>query len=210
MDYILYGAGGHAKVITDIVHAQGGRIIGIMDDHQTGQWRGIPILGGMNMINQIISVYPQTSWLVAIGDNQIRRRVTDQLGLLGVCWGKAIHPDSIIGSGVVIGEGTVLMPRVVINADSIIGRHVILNTAVTVDHDNRIADYVHLSPGVHTAGNVTIGEESHIGIGASLIPGVKVGCRSLIGASACVVKDIPNHVVAVGCPAKVIKNWHKG
>ncbi|WP_458121128.1 acetyltransferase [Paenibacillus sp. Z6-24] len=206
MDYILYGAGGHAKVIVDIVRAQGGHIIGLMDDHQTGEWQGIPILGGMNKMPQILAGYPEALWLIAIGDNRVRRMLTEQLGRFNVRWGTAIHPDAIIGSGTVIGEGSVLMPRVVINADTVIGKHVIINTAATVDHDNRIADYVHLSPGVHTAGNVTIDKGSHIGIAASLIPGVSVGCYSIIGASACVVYDIPDQVLAVGCPAKIIRN----
>jgi acetyltransferase-like isoleucine patch superfamily enzyme len=98
------------------------------------------------------------------------------------------------------------MPNAVINADAYVGEHVIVNTAATIDHDCRIEDFVHISPGVHMAGGVQIGCCARIGIGASLIPGVRVGRDTIVGAASCVIRDLPENVIAVGCPAKVIKN----
>lgn len=69
-----------------------------------------------------------------------------------------IHPDAVIGSGVEIGEGTVVMAGTVINPDAVIGKGVIINTGATVDHDDKICDYAHISVGAHIAGTVTIGK----------------------------------------------------
>ncbi|KAF6584487.1 acetyltransferase, partial [Paenibacillus sp. EKM208P] len=74
-----------------------------------------------------------------------------------------------------------------------------------IDHDCRIEDFAHISPGVHMAGGVQIGRCAHIGIGASLIPGIRVGGNTLVGAGSCVIRDLPGNVIAVGCPARVIK-----
>jgi acetyltransferase-like isoleucine patch superfamily enzyme len=54
---------------------------------------------------------------------------------------------------------------------------------------------------------VTIKDGAHIGIGAILMPGVTIGEGAIIGAGAVVTKDIPAYSVAVGSPAKVIKNF---
>jgi acetyltransferase-like isoleucine patch superfamily enzyme len=51
-----------------------------------------------------------------------------------------------------------------------------------------------------------IGEAAHIGIGAVVIEGVSIGRKSIIGAGAVVLENVPEGVVAVGVPAKVIRS----
>lgn len=53
---------------------------------------------------------------------------------------------------------------------------------------------------------ITIGEDCWIGGGAIICPGVTIGNRCIIGAGSVVTKDIPDDSIAVGNPAKVIKN----
>lgn len=52
---------------------------------------------------------------------------------------------------------------------------------------------------------VTVGDECWIGMGASILPGVTIGSGVVIGAGSVVVKDLEPYTVAVGNPAKVIK-----
>ena len=54
-------------------------------------------------------------------------------------------------------------------------------------------------------GPVIIGHHVHIGEGACIMPGVTVGDHSVIGAGAVVTRSIPPYSIAVGSPAKVIK-----
>ena len=53
---------------------------------------------------------------------------------------------------------------------------------------------------------ITIGEDCWLGAGVTVCPGVTIGDRCIIGAGSVVVKDIPSDSMAVGNPAKVIKN----
>ncbi|TKH33151.1 acetyltransferase [Paenibacillus polymyxa] len=207
MSYIVFGAGGHAKVIVDILRTSGEEIIGVLDDHcKEETWNGLPLLEGRNQIDQLVSLHPEARFLVAIGDNTTRLKMVSQFKAAGVKFGNAIHPSAVISPSSFIGEGSVIMPNSVINADAYVGEHVIVNTAATVDHDCRIEDFAHISPGVHMAGGVQIGRGAHIGIGANLIPGIRVGCNTLVGAGSCVIRHLPDNVTAVGCPAKVIKS----
>ena len=56
---------------------------------------------------------------------------------------------------------------------------------------------------------VIIKDGAHIGVGAIIMPGVIIGKGAVIGAGAVVTKEIPDHSVAVGAPAKVIKTFKK-
>jgi len=93
----------------------------------------------------------------------------------------------------------------IIQSCSEIGSHCIINTGASVDHDCKVEDFVHISPHATLCGNVTVGEGTWIGAGTIIIPGVKIGKWCIIGAGSVVTKDIPNHVLAIGNPCKVIK-----
>ncbi len=69
-----------------------------------------------------------------------------------------------------------------------------------------MAEYVHLAPGVDLAHGVNIGTGTFFGIGAVAMSGVRVGAWSIVGAGAAVVCDLPDRIVAVGCPARIIKS----
>ena len=56
---------------------------------------------------------------------------------------------------------------------------------------------------------IVIKDGAHIGIGAIIMPGVTIGEGAVIGAGAVVTRDIPDYCVAVGAPAKVIKEFKK-
>lgn len=53
---------------------------------------------------------------------------------------------------------------------------------------------------------VTIGDNVWIGGSVTILPGVTIGSNVTIGAGSVVTRDIPDNVVAVGSPCKVIKN----
>ena len=204
-DLLIYGASGHGKVVLDVARCSGQfRIVGFVDDNPllTGALLcGVPILGGRERLHE----YHNCQVVLAIGANEARRTLAQQVQALGFQFAVAIHPAACIAAGVAIGAGTVVMAGVVVNVDTRIGEHVILNTGATIDHDNVIADFVHLSPGVHLAGNVTVGKLSHVGIGASVIPGITIGHRCAIGAGAAVISNFADEITAVGVPARAIK-----
>ena len=207
-EIILLGAGGHAAVILDILKAQIEKgepikIKGLLDDSNKKEWMGYPVLGSTLKANYFNE--ENTYFIIAIGSNKMRYKLSKKYSHLKFF--TAIHPSAIIGSQVNIGVGTVVMPNAVINANSQIGQHVIINTGAVVEHDNLIGDYVHLSPNATLCGTVRVKPLTHIGAGATVIQGKIIGMQSIIGAGATVITDIPNEVVAVGTPAKVIKQY---
>ena len=199
---IVIGAGGHGKVIADIIRSSGDTVLGFLDDSPKPPETvcGIPVLGRTeNYVN-----YPDARFVIAIGNGAVRQKVAERLA--GVRWYTAIHPPAVISPmGTAIGEGSVVMAGAVINPCAVIGKHCIINTRSSVDHDNRIGDYTHISVGATLAGTVTVGNTVWVGAGAVVSNNISICDGCMIGAGAVVVRNIEETGTYVGVPARKIK-----
>ena len=197
---IIIGAGGHAKVIADIVAKNGDYVEGFLDSiRKKGKFLNYQIIGDNSDYNK----YSDRYFIIAIGNSEARERIANEMK--GVNWYTAIHPSATISKiGVKIGEGTVVMANSVINTDAHIGKHCIINTSSNIEHDNIIEDYVHISVGAKLAGHVNIGKHTWVGIGTTVSNDISICENCIIGAGAVVVKNINSSGTYVGVPAKLI------
>ena len=197
---IIIGAGGHARVIADIVCCRGDRLLGFLDDHATQGVGAFPVLGTVkDYVN-----YPDAHFIIGIGNAAVRRKIAESMG--NVRWYTAIHPAAVVSDmNVSIGPGTAVMAGAVINPGAAIGAHCIINTAAVVEHDNIIGDYAHISVGAKLAGTVTVGPDTWVGIGAVISNNLSICGGSFIGAGAVVVKSVTEPGTYVGVPARRIK-----
>ncbi len=198
-DVIIMGAGGHAKVVADIVLRSGDNLIGFLDDNDEKQ--GTVVYKDYRVIGKICDSadYTDKHFIVAVGDNKTRVSIVNNNDLM---WYTAIHPNAVIADTVKIGKGTVVMAGAVVNPDTVIGKHCIINTSCSIDHDNKLGNFVHVSPGAHLAGTVNVGDYSWICTGASVINNITVASDVTIGAGATVLADITESGVYVGTPAE--------
>jgi sugar O-acyltransferase (sialic acid O-acetyltransferase NeuD family) len=209
------GAGGHARVIIDILQCAGEHeIVGIIDrnpDLKGSKVEDVPVIGSDELLPELLGngIRHMFIGVGGVGDNSIRARLYDQLKQLGFTIVRAIHPNAIVAKSAVIGEGSAVMAGAILNPGARIGDDTIINTGSVVDHDCYIGDHVHIAPGVTLSGNVVIGAYSHVGTGASVRQGVKIGTHTVVGAGAVVVKDLPNDATAVGVPAAIINRHLK-
>lgn len=196
--YLLFGAGGHGLVISEILEANNCEILGFIDEQLAGNVRnGYKVFPSAGHYLNLQDV----KYLLTIGNNVTRKKLAEQYQL---SYGLAIHPSAVISKRAIIYVGTVVMAGVCINTLVRIGQHCIVNTNSTIDHECVLEDYVHISPAAALAGNVYVGEGSHIGIGARILPGVHIGKWCTVGAGAVVTKDVTDNTTVVGVPAKAI------
>lgn len=200
--YII-GAGGHSRVVRSVLRALEIPVAGILDD-ATDRYEasvdGIEILGPVDRLADL----PPRPVLIAIGDNRTRSNLADR-----VPWEmpSLIHPRAYVDPEAEIGRGTIVMAGAIVQPGAIVGQHAIINTGASVDHDCRVGDFSHLCPGSRLAGEVSIGRGVLFGTGAVTIPGAAVGDWTVVGAGAVVVRDLPPCVVAVGNPAKTVRQF---
>lgn len=204
---IIIGAGGHGKVIADIIEKSGDKVLGFLDDNVPINTiiikeKDIKVLGKLVDIEKFISENPNIEFIIGIGNNKIRKGIADTKKLK---YYTAIHPSSQIALDVEIGKGSVVMANACINTSAKIGKHCIINTGVIIEHDNVIEDYVHISPNATLCGTVKVGEQTHIGAGVTVKNNTNICSNCIIGCGAVVVKDISKEGTYVGVPVQRIK-----
>ncbi|SCA87899.1 hypothetical protein BGLY_4076 [Bacillus glycinifermentans] len=204
---VIIGAGGHGKVIREIVEELPDTVLaGILDD----RFQKLQLVNGLykgpsHAARELIQELSDAKFMLGVGSNETREKLFQNLGLPLERYAVLIHPSAVISKSAQIQNGTVVMAASVIQADAFIGAHSIVNTGVIVEHDNVIGDYVHLSPGTILTGSVTVKDGAHVGAGTVVIPGKTIGERSVTGAGAVVITNIPDDSTAVGTPARTIK-----
>ena len=201
---LIFGAGGHGKVVLDILLESGTDVQGFIDDDKSKagkKVRGFKILGGWSCIEKGI----RSQIALGIGDNVIRKNVFNRAKRIGLTVIFAVHPKAVVSKDVKIGEGVVIMPGAIVNPGVVLEDGVVINTAASVDHDCRLEKFCQIWPGAHLAGSVKVGEFSYIGTGVSVIPNIKIGKKTIVGAGAVVICDAPDNVTIVGNPGRVIK-----
>jgi sugar O-acyltransferase (sialic acid O-acetyltransferase NeuD family) len=205
LSVILIGLGGHALVVIDALRSVGRSIVGYCDREERRAFAGDLTYFGREASSKGKAVLEDHDFLVTIGDNALRGKVSAGLLAAGFTEAEAvIHATATVGSGVSFGRGTQVQGGVFVNARSVIGRGVILNTACIVEHECVIESFAHIAPGAVLAGNVTVGTGAFIGANATIIQGVTIGQNATVGAGAVVLRDVPAGKTVVGNPAKLL------
>jgi UDP-perosamine 4-acetyltransferase len=204
---VIVGSGGHAKVVIELVRAEGKyQIRGCVGLVESGfVLDDVPILGTDSVLPTVLAKDAKKAF-VAIGDNRLRLRLLAQVSEMGFGLINAVSPNAVVSPSATLGRGIAIMAGAVINASAQIGDGAIINTNAGVDHDCRIGTGAHIGPGSAVAGNVEVGRESFLGAGTCVIPGVRIGSRTIIGAGSVVTRDIPDDVTAMGAPANIISD----
>jgi UDP-perosamine 4-acetyltransferase len=201
-DVIVIGAGGHCKVVLDVLRATGWQPAGILDPSPSRpEVLGIPVLGGDEMATELRDRGYKRA-IVAIGKNSLRRQIAQLLVETGFDLVTAVHPAAVVSPSADLGQGVVVMPNAVINADARIGAVAIVNTAAIVEHDCVLGEATHVAPRSVLGGNVVLGEEVVFGIGATARPMSRVGDRTVVGAGAVVIGELGSDLVVTGVPAR--------
>ena len=201
---IVVGGGGHAKVIISMIKTLGDRTcIGYTDNVDNGSILGIPYLGNDDLLRTLkLSVQDV---VIAIADSDRRYELSNYVLDEGYKCPSIVSRNAFIQEGVVIGDGSVVMPGAVVNVGANIGKFSIVNTNASIDHDTSVGDYSHIAPGATLCGYVSIGEFTLVGAGATVIQEITVDARCIIGAGSVVLMPCLQSGTYVGAPAKLNK-----
>lgn len=201
---VIFGCGGHAKVVVDIIQSTPSYTIAAFFDNspKNADFLGSPVFSDLQQLAEFCRSKHIANAVVAIGNNSIRKKLTQDATQIGLALPALIHPKTIISPSAKVGPGTVIMPGVIINSDATIEHGCILNSGVVIEHDCTVGAFSHIAPGTVLCGGVEVGELTLVGARSVAIPLIKIGAHTTLGAGSVVVKDIPANVCAMGNPAK--------
>lgn len=208
---VIVGAGGFGREVLEIFKDQNRvsktwDILGFIDENKELHGKmvnGYPVLGGLDWLRKHNN--ENLGCVCAIGTCETRKRVVEKLQEMNVNFYNAIHPSVVMSEFVELGSDVIICAGSILTVNIKIGDHVHVDTNCTIAHDAVIANYCRLNPGVRINGENHLGEGVYVGTGATFIQQVSVGSWSTIGAGAVVISDIPENVVAVGVPTRVVR-----
>lgn len=208
---LIIGAKGFAKEVLEVFHQLNQlENIAFYDDVNPDIGKFLygkfPILKNKNEVKYFFNKY-SNDFTIGIGNPQLRYILMKKFISIGGNLVSSISNKAIIGSyEVKIGNGCNVLDNAIFSNSCSVGKGCIIYYNVILTHDCEVEDFVELSPGVTLLGSCKIGSFSQIGSNATILPKVRIGQNVIIGAGAVVTKDIPDNCVAVGSPAKVIRN----
>lgn len=202
----IYGSGGAGRETKEIASLQGiwDKIIFIDDTVSAGLFKGIKRIPFEEFKMQYNC--EETKVVIAMGEPEYKIRLYSKVKECGYRFGNVIHPSVYISPYAKLGEGIIAQMGSMIAAGACVGNNVTLEQYVVVSHDSIIEDHVQISAFTMVAGHCKIGEGTYIGIGALVRDEIAIGRDTIIGMGSVVVRNIPDCVIAMGNPARVIKN----
>ena len=204
-DLLLFGAGGHARVVADaaLYSEQWGAVQA--SDRNAEVCTG-ELLSGVPRVRlaDLASVEGLAGALhVSIGNNLSRQREALVLGLERLV--TVVHPKASVSPYSNVAAGCFLAAQCVVAPGVQLGSCVIINHGAVVDHDTCVGAFSHIAPGAVLGGAAQIGSRVFIGAGAVVLPGMLVCDDAVIGAGAVVSADVVVAGTWAGVPARKLK-----
>jgi UDP-perosamine 4-acetyltransferase len=207
------GAGGHTKVLLDILRSWPDfNVIGLLDADamHVGQFvLGCPILGDDSLLPQLAREQCGLVFFLGVGSvaaTTKRRRIWERTTATGIPpISRIVAPSAVVSPAAILGRGTVVLPGAIVNAGAQLGENVIVNSRAVVEHDCAVGDHTHIATGACLSGGVRVGSDSLIGAGSVVRQYISIGNNAVVGAGACAVRDVPDGSVVVGVPARALQ-----
>ena len=201
---LIFGARSFAEEVADLAaEVPGLCVVGYVENLERGRLEmlhGLPVY----WIDDVVGLAKTHKAVCGLGTT-LRRELILQAKQMGFEFTSMVHPRAWVSATAVIGEGSIVSAGSVVAARTVVGDHVVVNRCASIGHHVNIQNYTNIGPGSHIGGGCKIGSGVYIGIGATLIDHVDIGSGSVIGGGAVVTKSLPARVLAVGVPARIVK-----
>ena len=142
---------------------------------------------------------------IAVGEPSLRKKLYNKAQGAGLILSSVVSPKAHVSDLCNIGNGAIIAPFCSVQATASVGINVALNTASIIGHDAEVGDGCVISSMANLGGSVKLGAGSFCGMGALIKEGVIVGKSSIIGMGSVLYNDVPDNVIALGSPARVVR-----
>lgn len=205
----IFGAGGNGKMALDMVdrinvnNERWSEVIFVDDVIGVKEFHGLNVCTFQEAIEKYS---PQELELViSLGEPEYRELVYNKIMQLGVRLATIIDPDAEVDSSAQIGNGVAICKGAYIGSDSVIEDNVLVIGRAVVGHDTTIKKHCNISAFAFIAGHCVLEEKVYVGPTAAMIDRLHIGTGSVIGLNAALYKDVPDNMVAIGNPARIVK-----
>lgn len=205
----IYGAGGLGRELYILAH---------QINKTEHRWTDIIFIDDTENITLVNGIQPITftevknrysnnelEIIIAVGEPNLRNLLKKKANNEGFLLATLVHPTANISEGTTLSAGTVVCYNSFVSCNVVIGENVLVQPTVSIGHDCKIGNDTVLSTNVCIAGGCEIGDETYIGLQVPIKEGVCIGKQTIVGMGSVVIRDIPDQVIALGNPARVMK-----
>jgi sugar O-acyltransferase (sialic acid O-acetyltransferase NeuD family) len=198
---LIYGGGGHAKSVMEIVLQNGiHAIAGIVDDDQSltgNKVLDIPILGTRQILPSLMAkgVHLAANGVGGILNIYVRIKIFNLLESAGFSFPVLVHPRATVEPSAKVEQGVQVFANAYVGSGVFLGSRCMINTNAVVSHDCTIGAYTHIAPGAMLAGHVHVGAHTLIGMGVTTSIGLRIGEGVRIGNGAILLADVPDMTI---------------
>lgn len=210
----IYGANGLGREILNLslsVNAHTAtweRIVFIDDFSKESHVNDAPVLSFD--VFQAKHPHQNAKIAIAVGEPSVRKALRDKVAAAGYGLESLVHPSAFIGTGTSLGTGSIIQYGSFVSCHVMVGDNVLVQALASIGHDSSIGSDAVISSHVGISGNCSVGEQTYIGVNVPIKENTAIGAHTIVGMGAVVLRDIPENVIAVGNPARVVKNNEEG
>ncbi|MCI1965843.1 MAG: hypothetical protein LKJ17_06905 [Oscillospiraceae bacterium] len=207
MKLAVFGTSGFAREVRDIAVLTGYDEIVFIGTSPQNSISGCPVVTEQEVVS-----LERERWMFTIGVGAPKTRKQIWGRYPGLKYVNLIHPAATFGfeqrEELLKQTGNIVCAGVRMTNQIRAGSFCIFNLNSTVGHDCVIEGFVTISPGAGISGNVLLKEGAYLGANSCVIQGKSetekmiVGCFATVGAGAVVTKNVPDHMIVKGIPAK--------
>lgn len=183
---LLFGCGGHARALIDIIESTTEwQIAGLVNQSvdERSDVLGYPVIGSDS---DLASLRKEADSAVLafghFGNAAPRRSLAARLSEAGFTFPAIISAHAIVSRHTRVGEGTTIGHGVIVNAGASIGNHCIINSRALIEHDVSVEHHCHVSTGVMINGGAHVGEGSFIGSGTMVRECIVLPSHTILSA----------------------------
>jgi len=206
---ILLGAGGHARMLLEIIRQQKLTLLGYASPviSEQSPFTSLKWIGQDEFVfaKPANTVYVINA-LGSVGDTTRRERLYKLFKQRDYAFKTLFHRTSTVCKNESrFGDGLQVFPNAIINTNVEIGNNVLINSGAIVEHDCTIGDHVHIASGAVICGGCTIQANCHIGANATINQNITIGEGALVASGAVVIDNVEPYTLVAGVPANVKK-----
>lgn len=216
---VILGVGGYCANLIDLmrdINEASGREefapLGFLDDDpkKIGTvYHGCDVLGPLSAAHD----FPDALFVNGIGSAENawhKHHIIARTGVAAERFVTLIHPSSYVARSARIGRGTVVAQNCVIMAGATIGDHVKMLPNATISYGSSVGQYSTVSSGAVTLSDVQVGSSCYLGANVTIKERVRIGDGCVLGMGAVVLRDVADHCVMVGNPARLLRSTRDG
>lgn len=203
----IYGTGGFSREVlmlaeqVDNIDRRWNEIVFIEDMKEVLKLEGKSVL----RLHTFAEIEEEKELVIAVGEPSVREEVYDLAKGYGIRLCTLIHQGVHVDKTVSLGEGSIIMGGVYLGSHAVIGANTVIQLNTIIGHDTNIGMHCTISSNCCISGTNQIGDRTYFGFLSGTKQNLKVGNDVICSAGAIVFRDLPDAVIAVGNPARIMK-----